>query len=108
LLLRTSPRQYLQQVPVPSTIAKVFMSGRSQAVRLPEELRLSGKEMLVSKAEGGLLLEPVYTDVKAWFAAMDEFRDVDWPVRERPPMPRGRPRYRELEQRSQVGRFTLA
>ena len=39
-------------------IAKIFMTGRSQAVRLPKEFRLPGKEVKITKTDKGLLLEP--------------------------------------------------
>jgi antitoxin VapB len=38
--------------------AKVFMNGRSQAIRLPKEFRVSGDEVMVKRvAEGILLME---------------------------------------------------
>lgn len=39
-----------------STIAKVFASGRSQAIRLPKEFRVSGKEVRLSRVPGGILI----------------------------------------------------
>jgi len=39
--------------------AKLFVNGRSQAVRVPKEFRFEGKELRVSHALGGVLLEPV-------------------------------------------------
>jgi antitoxin VapB len=51
--------------------AKLFAHGRSQAVRLPKEFRLPGKEVRVRRMGRGVLLEPVETDVSAWFAALD-------------------------------------
>ncbi|MCB1758101.1 MAG: AbrB/MazE/SpoVT family DNA-binding domain-containing protein, partial [Gammaproteobacteria bacterium] len=41
-----------------SGTAKIFMHGRSQAVRLPKEFRLPGKEVRVSRLGQGVLLEP--------------------------------------------------
>ena len=38
--------------------AKVFMSGRSQAVRLPAEFRFGCKEVLIEKKGEVLLLKP--------------------------------------------------
>ena len=52
-------------------IAKVFMSGRSQAVRLPKEFRLPGKEVQITRTDRGLLLEPIYTDPEEMWAAID-------------------------------------
>lgn len=39
-----------------STTAKVFASGRSQAIRLPKEFRVSGKEVRLSRVPGGILI----------------------------------------------------
>lgn len=55
-------------------IAKIFMHGRSQAVRLPKEFRLPGKEARVTRVGKGVLLEPIEMDVDAWFAEMDRLR----------------------------------
>ena len=42
--------------------AKVFWSGRSQAVRLPKEFRFAGKEVRIRRHGTGVLLEPIATD----------------------------------------------
>lgn len=59
--------------------AKVFMTGRSQAVRLPKEYRVSGDSVYVKRLGNGILLLPKTAD--RWsglFAALDEFpRDFD-------------------------------
>jgi antitoxin VapB len=52
-------------------VAKLFANGRSQAVRLPREFRFEGDAVRVRRVPGGVLLEPIITDVKEWFAAMD-------------------------------------
>jgi antitoxin VapB len=39
--------------------AKLFMNGRSQAVRLPREFRFEGKEVVVRRVGKGVLLEAV-------------------------------------------------
>src|SRR5438876_537974 len=39
--------------------AKVFWSGRSQAVRLPKEFRFQGEIVLVRRQGKGILLEPI-------------------------------------------------
>ncbi len=59
-----------------SGIAKIFMHGRSQAVRLPMAFRLPGNAVRVRRVENGILLEPMLTDIKAWFAELDRFADV--------------------------------
>ena len=38
--------------------AKLFMSGRSQAIRLPAKLRLDAKEVLIEKVGGALWVQP--------------------------------------------------
>ena len=37
----------------------LFMNGRSQAVRLPKELRLPGKEVSIRRLGAGVLVEPI-------------------------------------------------
>ena len=53
------------------TTAKLFKTGRSQAVRLPKEFRFEGKEVRIRRHGLGVLLEPMQVDVQAWFDAMD-------------------------------------
>ncbi len=71
-------------------IAKIFMHGRSQAVRLPLAFRLPGKQVRVRRVKQGILLEPMATDVDAWFAALDRFADVPFMEggRNQPSMPK--------------------
>ena len=62
-----------------SATAKLFMHGRSQAVRLPKEFRFEGTEVRVSKVGDKVILEPLKKppfDVEAWFAALDKYRDI--------------------------------
>ena len=54
-----------------SGVAKLFRNGRSQAVRLPKEFRFEGDAVRVRRVPEGVLLQPMITDVKEWFAAMD-------------------------------------
>ena len=42
-----------------SATAKLFMHGRSQAVRLPKEFRFEGAEVRVSKVGDKVILEPL-------------------------------------------------
>ncbi len=72
--------------------AKLFMHGRSQAVRLPKAFRMPGKEVRVRWIGRSVLLEPVGEpfDLKAWWAKLDEYRDVPFLPEgrpEQPPMP---------------------
>ena len=64
--------------------AKLFINGRSQAVRLPKEFRFPGDEVRIRKTRTGVLLEPIAFDTKAWFEELDRFS------REDPFMPDGR------------------
>jgi antitoxin VapB len=70
-------------------IAKIFMHGRSQAVRLPRAFRLPGDRVRVRRVGNGILLEPMATDVDAWFADLDRFADIPFMEegRRQPPMP---------------------
>jgi antitoxin VapB len=70
-------------------IAKIFMHGRSQAVRLPLAFRLPGDRVRVRRVAGGILLEPITTNIDAWFAELDQFVDVPFMEdgRGQPPMP---------------------
>jgi antitoxin VapB len=57
-------------------VAKIFMHGRSQAVRLPQAFRLPGERVRVRRVERGILLEPMTVDIDAWFAELDRFAEV--------------------------------
>ena len=69
------------------TTAKLFMHGRSQAVRLPKEFRFEGTEVRVSKVGDKVILEPMAKpafDVKAWRAKLRALGAADF-------LPEGRP-----------------
>jgi len=70
-------------------IAKIFKHGRSQAVRLPAAFRLPGDRVRVRRVGKGVILEPLATDLDAWFAELDRFADVPFMEegRQQPPMP---------------------
>jgi antitoxin VapB len=54
--------------------AKVFMTGRSQAVRLPKEYRVTGSSVYVKRLGNSIILIPKTADRWAGlFAALDEF-----------------------------------
>ncbi len=71
--------------------AKIFKHGRSQAVRLPKAFRLPGSEVRVRRIGRAVLLEPMGEpfDLAAWWAKIDEYRDIPFMEegREQPPMP---------------------
>jgi antitoxin VapB len=59
-----------------ASTAKLFMHGRSQAVRLPKEFPFPGKEVRVSKIGDKVILEPLSAekppfDSKAFWANID-------------------------------------
>jgi len=56
-------------------IAKVFWSGRSQAVRLPKAFRLDTDEVRIRRHGSAIILEPVAHDW-AWLDALAEL-DAD-------------------------------
>jgi antitoxin VapB len=56
-----------------SRLAKLFVNGRSQAVRLPREFRFPGSRVRVTRQGRGVLLEPVVSDLAEWFAQLDRY-----------------------------------
>jgi antitoxin VapB len=70
-------------------IAKLFMHGRSQAVRLPLAFRLPGDRVRVRRVDGGVLLEPIIADLDAWFSELDRFAEIPFMEegRNQPPLP---------------------
>ena len=52
-----------------SRTAKLFWSGRSQAVRLPKEFRMEGAEVRIRRQGAAVILEPVASDW-AWLDAI--------------------------------------
>src|SRR5687767_7140009 len=79
---------YIKPEPVTAT-AKLLENGRSQAVRLPREFRFEGDRVRVRCAVRGLLVEPVFPDVSAWFAELDRLSDEAFMPegRQQPPAP---------------------
>jgi antitoxin VapB len=61
---------------IPGRLQRPRSLGRSQAVRLPKEFRLPGGRVRVRHVGDGVLLEPIASDVDAWFAELDRFADV--------------------------------
>jgi antitoxin VapB len=46
--------------------AKVFWSGRSQAVRLPKEFRFEGSEVSIRRDGDAVILEPINDNADEW------------------------------------------
>ncbi|MFD2262255.1 antitoxin [Lacibacterium aquatile] len=57
--------------------AKVFWSGRSQAVRLPKEYRFNTDEVRIRRHGNALILEPIAQDW-AWLDAVTGPVDADF------------------------------
>ena len=59
--------------------AKIFSSGRSQAIRLPKEFRFTGTEVYIKKEKGKIILSE--KPFKTWAEIFDEFKgDPDFSV----------------------------
>ena len=59
--------------------AKIFTSGRSQAVRLPKEYRFKGNEVYIKKERGKVILSE--KPQKTWAELFEDFQgDPDFSV----------------------------
>jgi antitoxin VapB len=69
------------------TTAKVFMSGNSQAVRLPKEFHIDAQEVYITKDSGKIIMTPKQKKFSAMSKKeMIEFLDyIHCPEFERPP-----------------------
>jgi antitoxin VapB len=65
--------------------AKLFASGRSQAVRLPKEFRFRGTEVGVRHFGNGVLLLPLDEPWAVLREALDDFEEGFQLEREQPP-----------------------
>ena len=77
-------------------VARVFMNGRSQAVRLPKEFRFDTDRVLVRREGRHVVLSPMFKDWDDYFrnstplpddfeAATPEMRKGELPLEEREP-----------------------
>jgi antitoxin VapB len=57
--------------------AKLFWSGRSQAVRLPKEFRLPGEQVRIRRHGSAVILEPLADDW-SWLDAIAGHLDADF------------------------------
>lgn len=57
------------------TIGKVFMTGRSQAVRLPKEYRFDDDEVILNKLGDVLIIIPKNKAKDIFLSGLDEFTD---------------------------------
>ena len=53
--------------------AKLFKNGSSQAVRLPKEFRIPGKEVKIYRKGKSIIIEPIETSWDALFESLGEF-----------------------------------
>ena len=65
--------------------AKIFWTGRSQAVRLPKEFRFEGDEVRIRRHGSAVILEPVAEDW-SWLDSLADQLDDDFvdAVKEQP------------------------
>jgi antitoxin VapB len=86
----TPPRGELRKV------ARVFMNGRSQAVRLPKEFRFDTDRVAIWREGRHVVLSPMFKDwddylengarfTDDFFEAMEELRDTHLPLEDREP-----------------------
>ncbi len=74
--------------------AKLFINGRSQAVRLPKAYRMPGNEVKISKSGKRVILEPLDSNWDEFFEALSHFSDDFMENgREQPIMPTERLRF---------------
>jgi antitoxin VapB len=60
---------------MPANIAKVFISGNSQAVRLPKEFRLDTDEVYISRSGDSLVLTPRMNSWEGFVEGFSGFSD---------------------------------
>jgi antitoxin VapB len=65
--------------------AKLFMNGRSQAVRLPKECRFDCDEVFIHKQGDGVILTAKKPGWDEFFDSVSVFGDDFMPEREDPP-----------------------
>lgn len=71
--------------------AKLFWSGRSQAVRLPKEFRMTGDEVRIRKHGEAVILEPIAMDWRWLDDIAGSFSDDFFAGgRNQPPLPADR------------------
>jgi antitoxin VapB len=47
-----------KEAPMIPSVAKVFMNGRSQAIRLPKEFRVNTNEVYIAREDGRIVIYP--------------------------------------------------
>ena len=64
--------------------AKIFINGRSQAVRLPKEFRFSGNDVFIKKIGNIVLLIPKDDPWASLADSLDQFTDDYMETRDQP------------------------
>lgn len=64
--------------------AKIFLNGRSQAVRLPKEFRFDSDEVFITRLGSAVILIPKEDSWDFLFDTLDEFTDDFMNSREQP------------------------
>lgn len=67
---------------MPNEIAKVFMNGRSQAVRLPKEFRFESEEVYIKKVGNTVILSEIKPTWDEFFNQASAFGDDFLAIRE--------------------------
>lgn len=65
-------------------VAKLFMNGRSQAVRLPREFRFKGKRVFIKRAGNAVVLIPEEDPWRALLDSLEQFSSDFMQDREQP------------------------
>ena len=65
--------------------AKIFLNGRSQAVRLPKEFRFSGNDVFIKKIGNIVILVPKDDPWASLANSLDQFTDDYMETRDQPP-----------------------
>jgi len=55
--------------------AKIFTTGRSQAVRLPKAYRFDTKEVSIERQGDAVILRPKHASKEEWWAEMEKILD---------------------------------
>ena len=75
-----------------ATTVKLLKIGRSQAILLPREFRFECDTVRIRRAGRGVFVEPVFTDVTAWFKELDRLAEEPYMLEgsRQPPAPRSK------------------
>ena len=66
--------------------AKIFMNGKSQAVRLPKEFKLGGSEVYIKRVGRNVILTPIDNAWESLINSLSLFTDDFLAERKQPPL----------------------